>query len=158
MLCRYLVLVETIHRFRTLLGKCELGVGLDWEEIDELNALETAFAPTDSRSGRRFRREKVHFTGIVRGDKLNDRVEIVELGPGGLVCRNAPFVARGEQVEVVIDDGDHSYRFAAEGVWLRDDGEDYRIALRLIGMPVCLNIVRVSAHDTDVVDKIPAAA
>jgi hypothetical protein len=151
------VLIEAIHRYRTLLGKCELGMGLDFEEIEEVSNIEATFVP-GGRDGRRFRREKVTLHALLRGDRINDRVDVVELGPGGVVCRNAPFVARGEHVEIVIDDGDHSYRFHAIGVWLRDDGDDFKIGLRLVGMPVCLHTVRVTAHEADVIDHIPAAA
>jgi hypothetical protein len=156
------MLVEVVFQYRTLLGKCELGVGLDWDEIDQVTQIEHAFRPTaDDRrmkSGRRFRRDAIKLDGLVRGDRINDRVEIVELGPGGAVLRGAPFIARGEQVEIVIDIGDDSYRFRAQGVWLRDDGDDYKVGLALVGMPVCVRSAHISAHEADVVDKISAAA
>src|SRR5947209_1060022 len=135
------MLVEAIHRYRTLIGRCELGLGLDWEEIEQVAIIEATFAaPTGER--RRFRRSNVELRALLRGDRINDRIDVVELGPGGLVIRNAPFVARGEEVELVIasgdtcpasstaegrcgliDDGEVSYRFRAVGVWLREDGE-----------------------------------
>ena len=156
------MLVEVVFHYRTLLGKCELGVGLDWDEIDQVSQIEYAFRPScDERrtqSGRRFRRDAIRLDGLVRGDRINDRVEIIEMGPGGLVCRGAPFIARGEQVELVIDIGDDSYRFRARGVWLRDDGDDYKVGLAFIGMPVCVRAAHISAHTADVVDKISAAA
>ena len=156
------MLVEVVFSYRTLLGKCELGVGLDWDEIEQVTAIEHAFRPTADdlrmKNGRRFRREAIKLDGLVRGDRINDRVEIVEMGPGGLVCRNAPFIARGEQIEIVIDIGDDSYRFRAQGVWLRDDGDDYRVGLAFIGMPVRVRSAHISAHDPDVVDKIADAA
>ena len=46
----------------------------------------------------------------------------------------------------------------AKGVWLKDDGDDYKVGLELVGMPVCLHKVAVSAHHADVVDQIAAAA
>ena len=95
---------------------------------------------------------------VVHGDMINDRVDVIEIGPGGLVCRDAPFVARGEIVELVIEDGDNSYRFRARGVWLRDDGDHYRVGLAFVGMPVCLHKVQISPHTQDVVDKIANAA
>jgi hypothetical protein len=95
---------------------------------------------------------------VVRGDRINDPIEIIELGPGGLVCRRAPFIARGEEVEIVIESGEHSYRFRAVGVWLKDDAEDYRVGLRLIGMPVCLHNVRLRRHERDLVDRIVSQA
>ena len=157
------MLVEVVFHYRTLLGKCELGVGLDWDEIDQVTTIEHAFRPTrdDHRieSGRRrFRRDAIKLDGLLRGDRINDRVEITEMGPGGLVCRNAPFIARGEQVEIVIDIGDDSYRFRARGVWLKDDGDDYKVGLQFVGMPVCVRNAHISAHELDVVDKISAAA
>jgi hypothetical protein len=156
------MLVEVVFQYRTLIGKCDLGVGLDWEEIEQVNSIESAFAPTDDdrrmKVGRKFRREATKITALMRGDRINDRVEIVEVGPGGLVVRHAPFVARGEQVEIQIEDGDKSYRFRAQGVWMKDDGDDYRVGLALIGMPVCLHMVAVSRHQADVIDQIAAAA
>jgi hypothetical protein len=156
------MLVEVVFQYRTLMGKCELGVGLDWDEIEQITAIESAFEPTSDdrrmKTGRRFRREPVKMTALLRGDRINDRVDVIEIGPGGLVVRNAPFVAHGEHVEIVITDGDNSYRFSAEGVWLKDDGDDYRVGLALIGMPVCLHSVAVSRHESDLVDRIGAAA
>jgi hypothetical protein len=58
----------------------------------------------------------------------------------------------------VIEDGDTSYRFRAQGVWLKDDGDDYKVGLQLVGMPVCVNKVSISEHTADVVDKIALAA
>ncbi len=129
------MLVEVVFQYRSLIGKCELGVGLDWDEIEQMTAIESAFAPTSDdrrmKTGRKFRREATKLSALMRGDRINDRVEVSEMGPGGLICRSAPFVARGEMVEIVIDDGDHSYRFRAQGVWLKDDGDDYRVGLQL---------------------------
>ena len=156
------MLVEVVFRYRTLLGRCDLGFGLDWDEIEQVAAIEAAFEPSaDDRrmkGGRRFRREPICGTALLRGDRINDRVDLIEIGPGGVVVRNAPFVAHGEQVEIVMDEGDRSYRFRAQGVWLKDDGDDYRVGLELIGMPVCLHKVATSRHEIDVVDRIAAAA
>jgi hypothetical protein len=156
------MLVEVVFQYRTLIGKCDLGVGLDWDEIEQMTAIESAFEPSsDDRrmnAGRKFRRQTVKLSALLRGDRINDRVEIVEIGPGGLVVRGAPFVAHGEHVEIVVEDGDKSYRFGAEGVWMKDDGDDYKIGLELIGMPVCLHSVAVSRHEADLVDLISAAA
>src|SRR5262249_55579596 len=148
------MLVEVVYRYRTLLGKCELGFGLDWDEIEQLAVIESAFEPSaDDRrmkTGRRFRREGIWQDALLRGDRIHDRVEVIEIGPGGLVVRNAPFIAHGEQVEIVVDEDDCSYRFRAQGVWLKDDGDDYRVGLALIGMPVCLHRVATSRHEVDV--------
>src|SRR3954449_9973943 len=118
------MLVEVVFQYRTLVGKCDLGVGLDWDEIEQVTAIESAFEPTaDDRrmkKGRKFRREQVKLTALVRGDRINDRVDVTDLGPGGVVVRHAPFIAHGEHVELVLEEGDKSYRFSAEGVWMKD--------------------------------------
>jgi hypothetical protein len=154
------MLLDAVFQYRTLIGKCELGVGLEWDEIEQVTAIESVFAPSlddlRMKNGRRFRREATKLTARMRGDRINDRVDVVELGPGGLVARNAPYVAKGEQVEIVIEDGENCYRFRAEGVWLKDDGDDFKVGLRLVGMPVMLHKVAISAHQPDVVDKLAA--
>jgi len=155
-------MLEDVFHYRTLIGKCELGVGLEWEEIEHVTTLESRFeAPvneTPKHISRKFRREPVRMTGMMRGDRIHDRVDIIELGLGGMVVRNAPYIARGETIELVIDIDELSYRFRAQGVWLKDDGDDYKVGLAFIGMPVCLHKVAVSAHQQDVVDQIAAAA
>lgn len=152
------MVVETIFQYRTLIGKCELGIGLDWDEIEQVTCIEHAFVRDGGKSGRRFKREAVQLSGIVRGDRINDRVDVVELGPGGLVCRRAPFIARGEVVELVLNFTDQSFRFRAIGKWLKDDGDDYQVGLAFVGVPICLHIEQVSQHEFDLVDQINAAA
>lgn len=155
-------MVEIVFQYRILIGKCELGVGLEWDEIEQVTAIESTFAPTQDdlrmKSGRRFRRESTKLSALVRGDRIHDRVELVEIGPGGFVIRNAPFIARGEVIELSIELGEKSYRFTARGVWMKDDGDDYRVGLAAEGMPVCLHKTQISAHRADVVDEIAAAA
>lgn len=148
------MLVETIYRYRTLIGKCELGCGLDWDEIEQLTSIERAFALDRGPSGRRFKRSPVRATAILRGDRIHDRVDVVEIGPGGLVARTAPFIARGEHVEVVLELAAISYRFRAVGIWLKDDGDDYKVGLAFVGVPICLRVVHVTEHAADLVDKI----
>jgi hypothetical protein len=153
------MLVEVLFQYRTLIGKCELGVGLDWDDIEQVSSIESMFEPSaDDRRDRkrRFRRQPVRLTALVRGDRIHDRVEVSELALGGCVLRNAPYIAKGEQVEIVVEDGDSSYRFRAMGVWLKDDGDDFKVGLQFVGMPVCLHRVALSAHTMDVVDKIAA--
>ncbi len=155
-------MVEIVFQYRVLIGKCELGIGLEWDEIEQVTAIESTFAPTTDdrrmKSGRRFRRESTKLSALVRGDRIHDRVELIEIGPGGFVIRNAPFIARGETIELTVDVGEKSYRFTARGVWMKDDGDDYRVGLAAEGMPVCLHKVAISTHQADVVDEIAAAA
>jgi hypothetical protein len=149
-------MLEAVFLYRSLLGKCDLGCGLELEEIEQIARIEGLFAPGVEEHDRRFRRAAVQLDALVRGDCINDRVKVVELAPGGLVLRGAPFINRGEQVEIVIDLGDHSFRFCARGVWVKDDGDDYKVGVQFVGMPVCLHRVQVSPHQSDVIDQIAA--
>lgn len=151
------MLLKTVFDFRILIGKCDLGVGLEWDEIDLMSRIEHAFS-SNTGDGRRYKRQAIELTAIMRGDQIHDRVEIVEIGPGGCVAVSAPFIARGELVELVIDEGEESYRFTARGVWLKDEGHDYRVGLRFVGMPVHLHKVQISEHKQDVIDRINAQA
>jgi hypothetical protein len=58
----------------------------------------------------------------------------------------------------VLDIADKSYRFRAIGVWLKDDGDDYKVGMAFVGVPICLHIAQVSEHEADLVDKISEAA
>lgn len=151
------MLLETVFTYRTLIGKCDLGCGLELPEVEQVHDIEDAF--TSRRGdGRRFKRHAIKMTAIVRGDQINDRVSVVELGPGGLICVGSPFITRGEQVEIAIDHDEDSYRFRAKGVWLREVGDDFRIGLQFLGMPVKLHKVQIREHTQDVIDKIDESA
>lgn len=151
------MLLETVFEYRTLIGKCDLGVGLDWHDIARVQDIEDSFK-SNRRDGRRFKRHAVKLTAIVRGDQINDRVSVVELGPGGLIFVGSPFITRGEEIEIIIDLGEDSYRFRAKGVWLREVGDEFRVGLQFLGMPVRLHKVQISAKTHDVVDKIGRVA
>lgn len=150
------MILEAIVQYRTLLGKCELGIGLAWDEIEQLSGIEARFASNDRI--RRYHRQTVKLAAVMRGDRIHDRVDVIEIGLGGVLCRNTPYLARGERVELAIEHGDTSFRLRAQNVWLKDDADNYRSGLEWIGMPVRLHKVALSEHHVDVVDKISAAA
>jgi len=145
--------LDLVFQYRTLVGKCESGVGLDFDEIDLLTRIEAAFAPTEeARDDRRFRRVAVEMEAMVRGGDLNDKVVLSELAPGGLVVRQAPYIDEGMQIEVVIDDpdADLSYRFKARVQWLREDvHDDFALGLELIGVPVLIHYGPVPVVESD---------
>ena len=75
------MLVETIFEYRPLVGKCDLGLGLSWDEISQLGAIEAMFAPTQDdrrmKMGRKFRRETTKVSALtdsaretLEGDRL----------------------------------------------------------------------------------------
>jgi hypothetical protein len=153
--------LDLVFQYRTLVGKCEAGRGLDFDEIDEITTIEAAFAPTDddlrAREGRRFRRESVDIEAVLKGGPLNDKVKITELSPGGLVCRAAPYADEGQTLEVVIEDSARSlsYRFKARVQWLRDDiNDDFQLGLELIGTPVLVH--HGSAREESIPHRIAA--
>jgi hypothetical protein len=156
LICGHMLALDLVYQYRKLLGKCESGLGLDVDEIIEMTALEAAFA-AEQADVRKFRRDRVEATCRLRGAPgLNDRVRLTEIGPGGLVCRQAPYVEEGTAVEVVIDDAEveHSYRFFARVTWMREDvGDDFAIGLELFGAPLLVHYGPTD-HQEDAVDRI----
>ena len=76
--------LELVYRYRSLMGKCEAGVGLDFDEIDALTQIEAAFASGEPvKDGRRWKRIPVELGAMVRGGDLNDKVKVAELAPAG---------------------------------------------------------------------------
>jgi hypothetical protein len=152
--------LDLVFRYRSLLGKCEQGAGLSFDEIDLLTQIEAAFASGEpSRDGRRWKRVAVDLHAMIRGGDLNDRVHVAELAPGGLVVRGAPYVDEGMQIEIVIDDVRLalSYRFKARVQWLREDaGDDFALGLELVGTPVLVHYGPASADKTQEMDRIAA--
>ncbi len=141
-----MALLDLVFRYRTLLGKCDLAIGLTFDEIDEMGDLEALFSASESclqaHRGRRYRRAPVAMTALLRGDKYNDHVKVTQLGAGGFECWGAPYVEEGSPLEVVIDVEDHSYRFRARAVWMREDGADYRVGFAFEGTPVLVQGVQ----------------
>ncbi len=134
----FMALLDLVFRYRTLLGKCELCIGLSFDEIEELCSLEAIFGLQDDRSKnrRRFRRSPVAMPALLRNEDLNDYVRVTQLSAGGLECRGAIFAEEGERFEVVFDIGEHSYRFRARAVAVREDGQEVRVAMAFEGTPV----------------------
>src|SRR5664279_5987138 len=56
--------IETIFQYRTLIGKCELGVGLDWDEIQQITDIESELVLDGGSCGRRYKRQDVDLSGI----------------------------------------------------------------------------------------------
>lgn len=138
--------LELVYQYRYLIGKCESGRGLEVEEIEQLIDLEALFGVRD-RTGdsdlwecrRQYNRERVALAATLRAEKLGDAVTVIDLGPGGLVCTDAPYVEVGTTLEIVFEDLEvrQSYRFRAVVAWRRDqDEEDYVIGLELVGTPL----------------------
>lgn len=133
--------LDDVYQYRLLLGKSASGAGLSFDEIETLVALEAAFAEdAPRRDERRFRRETVSIPAVVRGGKLHDAVHVADIGPGGMVCADAPYADVGTPVEIVIDDVELglTYRFKARVQWVREDGDDYAIGFAWTGTPVLL--------------------
>lgn len=139
-----MALLDLVFRYRTLLGKCELAIGLSFDEIEEICALEAIFAADERGRAhrRRYRRSPVAMPALVRGEELNDHVKVTQMGAGGLECRGIPYVEEGTRAEIIFDVGEHSYRFSARAVSVRDDGNDYRVGFVFEGIPVLVQGVQ----------------
>jgi hypothetical protein len=151
--------LELVYQYRFLRGKCEAGRGLSVDEIEALGAIESLFSSkADPAEPRSHARETVDLPAQLRNRSLADRVRVVELAPGGMVCARAPYVDPGTALEVVIDDREVglSYRFRARVTWQRDDGDDYVIGLELVGTPVLMRF-RASTDDVEDGERFDAA-
>lgn len=145
-------MLDLVYEYRLLLGKCAAGTGLTLDEIDRMIRIEAFFeAGEDDRrasDGRRFRREPVSLTAVLRGGALHDAVTIGELTLGGVVCLGAPYAEVGALVDLAIaaPDAHRSYRFKGVVRWVGDDADDdYRLGIELVGAPV---LIRYSAPQT----------
>lgn len=152
--------LDLVFRYRVLQHKCDVGLGLDFWEIDELAQLDASFAPgadDAGADGRRFARTALMTTAIIRGGEHNDRALITDLGPGGLACTGIPAAAIGEVLDVVFEDGGPaSYRFKARVQWTRalPDGSA-TMGLAFIGAPVRIHYGRASLPASEMFDALP---
>jgi hypothetical protein len=132
--------VALVYQYRQLMGRCDAGTGLDFDEIDTLTTLESMLTvqPPIGADDWRTMDASETFAAVLRGPRMNDDVDIVNLGPEGCVCRNAPYADEGVTVELLIADSGASvsYRFKAQVTWLDDDGDDFAIGLAFVGVPL----------------------
>jgi hypothetical protein len=132
--------VELVYQYRQLMGRCDAGTGLDFDEIDTLTTVEHLLAaqPPIGASDWRTASDQDAIPAVLRGARLDDDVDVTHLGPSGCVCRNAPYAEEGATIELVIADSEDtvSYRFKAQVMWLEDDGDDYALGLEFVGVPL----------------------
>ena len=123
--------LELVYQYRQYLAKCESGEGLEMEEIHTVSMLESLFEQDASQS--------VQLDASLRHGESRGMVKIVNLGPAGMACRNAPNVSVGGTVEVAIEDEELglSYRFKGVVVWRRDDVNGWHaLGLEFVGAPL----------------------
>ena len=158
------MLVEVVFQYRTLIGKCELGVGLEWDEIEQVTLIESAFAPTADdrrmRTGRRFRRESIEADGAParRPDQRSRRRRRDRTGwrRSCATHRSSRAASRSRSSSMTVTRAIASARRACG---CKDDGDDYRVGLaadRHAGVPAQGRAQPRTTHD--LVDKISAAA
>lgn len=142
--------VALVYQYRQLVGRCDSGTGLDFDEIDTLTSVESMLdaQPPIGVSDWRTADVSGSFAAVLRGPRMNDDVDIVNLGPQGCVCRNAPYADEGVTVELVIMDSEASvsYRFKAQVMWLDEDGDDFVLGLEFVGVP--LQVRHATSRDT----------
>lgn len=145
-------LLELVYTYRQLMGRCEAGFGLDFENIETVMEIEARFDPRRTPSAG----ERVAFEATLRGERHEDPVALVRMGPHGGVCREAPYADEGDVLEIVIDqpDRNHSYRFKVRVAWLLDDGDDFAIGFEFVGVPL---LVRYGAPGGKFIDELVAA-
>ena len=152
--------LDLVYRYRTLMGKCDAGLGLAVEEIEEVITIESMFdaerdADSDPSACRRaFKRNQVELAAKLRNKRLSETVRVVDLGPGGMVCRGVPFIDDGERIEVVFDNAELgvSYRFRALVAWVRAQNGEHVCGLELLGAPVLVRFGPTGRRADTVVD------
>lgn len=134
--------LEKVYRYRQLAGKCELGTGLELDEIMEITAIEAAFATTagcgEWSDEREFVRAPADLAGRLSSRRYDDPVRITDLGPGGMEICDAPYLERGDAVQIAVSQESGCFRFAAEVAWVREEGATSKVGLKLCGVPVLL--------------------
>jgi hypothetical protein len=127
-------LLELVYAYRQLMGRCEAGFGLDFENIDTIVDIEARFDPRRTPSAGK----RVAIEATLRGERHEDRVALVRMGPHGCVCREAPYADEGEVLEIVVEQPGpgRSYRFKVRVAWLMDDADDFAIGFEFVGVPV----------------------
>jgi hypothetical protein len=155
--------VELVYQYRQLVGRCDAGTGLDFDEIDTLNTVESILTtqPPIGVADWRTADAQEAFAAVLRGPRLNDDVDITNLGPQGCVCRNAPYADEGVTVELVVADHEASvsYRFKAQVMWLDDDGDDFALGLEFVGVPLQVRYAtarELTAHQSSPSDLVAA--
>jgi len=145
--------LELVFQYRQLVGRCEAGAGLSFDEIEVVSAIESLFEVEAPASPLRWRdrpllgNKPVHLSAVLRGKKACDTVEVVALGPEGLICRRAPYMDEGARFEVIIEVGEHSYRFHAKVIWAEDaDDGNLEVELAFTGIPVLVRYGEVATR------------
>jgi hypothetical protein len=141
-------LLEFVYTYRQLMGRCEAGLGLDFENIETIMEIEARFDRRRSPSAG----QRVALVATLRGERHEDQVALVRMGPHGCVCREAPYAHEGEVLEILVADPgrNHSYRFKVRVAWLVDDvGDDYAIGFEFVGVPVLVRYGAATERDND---------
>lgn len=145
--------VELVYQYRQLVGRCDAGTGLDFDEIDTLTTVESMLTtqPPIGEADWHTAEAQEAIAAVLRGPRLDDDVGIVNMGPHGCVCRSAPYADEGATVELVFEDGDAavSYRFKAQVTWLQDDGDDFALGLEFVGVPIQVRYASTRELDGD---------
>ena len=132
--------LELVYRYRQLMGRCETGAGMDFDQIDALAAVEAQLPAPPAIDASDWLGHQIPTAArtVLRGPRLDDEVSLINLGPVGCVCRRAPYAEEGTTVELIIGDSRIAacYRFKASVAWLADDEDDFALGLRFVGVPV----------------------
>lgn len=142
--------LELVYTYRQLLGRCQLGTGLDFDDIEVLLSIEALFTQQTSQENQRLHGERVDLRAVIRNRALHDEVSIVSLSPGGCVAAAAPYADEGDLLEVIFEDDERglSYRFKARVSWLGDDdNDDFTLGLEFVGTPLLVRYNRSTSGD-----------
>lgn len=174
--------IELAVRHRQLMGRCDAGFGLDFDEIQEVAAIEEAFenrgncaAPevprrpsstSEDRFDRLARAETqpaIHAPDLcieLHSARLQASVELEQIDLHTCICRGVPAVSLGQSLELRISAlGDlSSYRFMTRVEWTRRaDSDRHVVGLAFIGVPFEIRYAQFGLAADDIATESLAA-
>jgi hypothetical protein len=134
--------IASVFQYRAILGKLAAGTGLDWDEIEQLPDLEAKLLQSTTSDPRSYCRHAAALPATLRGDGDQvDDVTAIEISAGGLECLGVSDGTPGDIVEIMVNEGDYSYRFSAAVAWIADEGTSFRVGLAFLGAPLRVHVV-----------------
>lgn len=150
-------IIHTVYKLRLLQQKLAKGHGLNMEDVHEFEALERELE--DRTLGRKYRRELVGISALVRRPGQDALVQVIDIGPGGMRLDQCPTLQAGDQFELHLRESDkRSFRFQAQVSWTREEQGSCIAGVRFVGFPICINHGPPSeSKPASVVDRIMRA-
>jgi len=132
--------LQHVFEYRKLLARRELlRARFDTESKDRLEALERLFASDPGEEHRRqHARCDVSVPATIKAGGRIQRVEVVNVGGGGICVAPAPRLSPGERavVRIVAADKCSEYHYPVQALWVERDDTLSAMGLPFVGAPL----------------------